>query len=106
MIGMQLTKGAHSRSGTTVDQAAAGIFVRDDDDPMRIEHLSCLGHEPDAAKNNNVAIELLGLPGQLEAIANGVRKLLDLRFLIMVSQKNGAPLFFQIDDLFRNGLSG
>ena len=73
---------------------------------MGIEHLGSLGHEPHAAKSNDVAVEVARLSRQLQAVSHPIRQFLNLAFLIVVCQQNGAPLLFKVENLLSEGFGG
>ena len=68
-----------SRSGTTTMRVG-------------IQNLGRLGHEPDAAEGDDVAVEFLRLARQFQAVADGVGQFLDFGFLIMMRQDDRPAL--------------
>ena len=68
-----------------------------------IQHLGGLGHEPDAAEGDHVALEIAGLAGQLQAVADHVGQFLNLGLLVVVRQQNGLPLLLQVQDFVGDG---
>jgi len=84
----------HLRGRAGLHQAAACFTVRHDDDFLGAEHLSRLGHKPDAAKCNDLAIHLTGFAGQLEAVTYRIGQVLNLRLLVVVRQDDGMALAF------------
>jgi hypothetical protein len=92
----------HALRRTTVDQATAGVYVRQDDGALRIQHLSRLCHKFDPTESNHVAIELLRDARKFEAVSNVIGNLLNLRILVMMRQNRGAPARLQLFNLFGN----
>ena len=81
--------------GRLLDQAATGIFVRDDNGFGRIQDFGGFRHEPDAAKCNDIAVKVAGLAGEFQTIANYISNFLDLGFLVVVRQNDGPARCFQ-----------
>ncbi len=91
---------------TAIHQAASGFAVRNHHDALRVQDLGRLRHEPDAAERQDVALELLRLPRELQAVPHRVGNLLDFRFLVMMRQDHCLAVLFEVQDLFRDGLRG
>ncbi len=83
--------------GTTSTRAIA-FEVRDHDGLVRIQQLRRLGHEVDATERDHVAVGALGGLRQGQRVADDVGEILNLGFLVVVSQQESAALPFQIED--------
>src|SRR5262249_22130968 len=71
---------------TAVRETAPSLEVGQEDPLVRIEHLGGFRHEVDTAKDDGSGPYLCSCPGQLEAVAGEVSQLLNLAFLVIVSQ--------------------
>jgi hypothetical protein len=49
---------------------APGVGVGHHHDPVRVENLGRLGHEPDAAEGDHVALEIARLAREFQAVAD------------------------------------
>ena len=83
---------AHRLDRAAFHQAATGVAIGHHHDAVGIQHLGGLGHEPDAAERDHVALEIARLAGQLQAVADHVGQFLNLGFLVVVRQQNRAAL--------------
>ena len=72
MIGIFPPPGLELIHVATLHQAASGFAVGDDDGPLRIENLRCLGHEPNAAESDHVAFKVACFASQFQAVADGI----------------------------------
>ena len=61
-------------------QRAAGVHVWQDHRLLRRENFRGLGHEPYAAKGDHVGIGFGRLAGQVEAVSDKIREVLNLGF--------------------------
>ena len=83
---------AHGFDGAGFHEAATGLAIGHHDGAGRVQHLGGFRHEPDAAEGDHVAGELAGLAGEFEAVADHVGQFLNLGFLVMMRQEDGAAL--------------
>lgn len=78
---MELSRHGAPRSGVRVNHLL-----------VRVEDARRLSHEVYAAEDNNVRVDALGLPAELQAVTDEVRDLLYLWRLIVVGEEDGALL--------------
>ncbi|VTR69836.1 conserved hypothetical protein [Desulfosarcina cetonica] len=86
-----------------VGHGAAGIGPRQQDGLLGRKNRSGLGHEMDPAKNDHVCIGIGGTNAQFQGIPADVGQGLDLRRLVVVSQKNGVFFLEQLSDFSLHG---
>jgi hypothetical protein len=86
--------------GTRIDQAAPGVFIRYHYDAMRAQNLGRLGHKPDAAECDHIAVEILRPARKLQAIAHRIGEFLNLGFLVVMRQDDGLAVALEFEDLF------
>ena len=91
--GLQLGRGAPVR------ERAAGGQVGQDHDPLGIQDLCGLGHEVDPAEHDHVRLRVARGPGELEAVADKIREILNLRVLVIVREDDGVAFATQTLDL-------
>ena len=75
-------------------KAAAGVHVGQDDDLLGRQDLRGLGHEADAAKGDDVGVGRLRLARQIEAVADEIGEVLDVRLLVIMGEDDGIALAF------------
>ena len=92
LVGGQL--GGVARLG----QRAAGVHVGQENFFLRIHDLRRLGHEMDAAKENDVGLGRLRLIGEAERIAHVIGHFLDFAHLVIVRENHRVLFLFQGQD--------
>jgi hypothetical protein len=85
--------------GAAVGEGAARLQVRHHHRALRVQDLGGLGHEVDAAEDDDVAVHLLRRLGELQRVADHVGQVLDLGFLVIMGQDDRIPLLLQAEDL-------
>ena len=81
-----------------VGERAAGLQIGDHDRALGVQDLRRLGHEVDAAEGDHVALDLLRGLRELERIADEVREILDLGFLVVVGEDHRVALALHARD--------
>ena len=99
MVGMRLAERGELVGRAAVLEAAAGVHVGQDHGLVRRQDLRRLGHEPDAAKGDHVGVGLGRLARQIEAVADEIREVLDLRLLVIMGEDHRVALALQPLDL-------
>ena len=79
-------------------ERTAGVPVRENHQFVGIEYLRRFGHEVDAAEHDDLGVGRDGLLRQTERVAHEVGQILNLRNLIVVRQKDGLQLAFQVEN--------
>src|SRR5207237_6954678 len=85
---------------TALHQAAASLFVGNDDNPRGIQNFGGFRHEPHAAERDDVAFGFARLAGEFEAVAHEVGEFLNLGFLVMVREQDSPALMFEVENFF------
>ena len=106
VIGMALTIRAHLLRGAAIDQAASGIQIGQHHGPRGVQDFRGFGHEHHAAKRDNVAFKVARSAGQLQAVADRIRELLNFGILVVMRQNDGAALLLQLQYFVDDGLRG
>ena len=91
-------------NGHHVGHGAAGADLGQQHGLVRGEDGGAFGHEMDAAEHDHIMIGLCRGAGKFERIAGDVGDVLDLGPLIIVGQDDGVQVFFELQDLFAEGL--
>ena len=99
MVGMRLAERRELVGRAAVLEAAAGVHVGQDDDLFGRQDLRRLGHEADAAEGDHVGVGRRRLARQIEAVADEVGEVLDLRLLVIMREDHGVALVLQPLDL-------
>jgi hypothetical protein len=102
VVGILALEFAYRLDRATHDKTAAGVLVRHDYNPRRIQHFGRLRHEPNTAERNDIAFGFTGFACQLETVADHVRKFLDLGVLVVVRQQNGTAVALELENFFRD----
>ena len=79
-------------------QRAGGLHVGQEHLAAGIEDFGGLGHEVDAAEDDDVRRGLLGTLGEGEAVAHVVGEGLDLVALVVMAEDDGVLFFLQAED--------
>ena len=96
--GMQRLVGGQFARIARLGQRAAGVHVRQQDLLGRVHDLRRLGHEMDAAKENDIRVGRLRLVGKAERIADIIGHFLDFLHLIVMRENDGVLLLLQGQD--------
>ena len=80
-------------------EAAAGVHVGQDHDLFGRQDLRRLGHEADAAEGDHLGVGRRRLARQIEAVADEIGEVLDLRLLVIMGEDHGVALALQPLDL-------
>ncbi len=99
MVGMRRAEGGELVGRAAVLEAAAGVHVGQDHDLLGRQDLRRLGHEADAAKGDHVGVGLRRLARQIEAVADEIGEVLDLRLLVIMGEDHRVALALQPIDL-------
>ena len=99
MVGMGLAERLELVGRAAVLEAAAGVHVGQDDDLFGRQDLRRLGHEAHAAEGDDVGVGRRGLARQIEAVADEIGEVLDLRLLVIMGEDDRVALLLQPRDL-------
>ena len=97
--GIALAQQPHVGAGDRGGERAAGPHVRDQHQLVGIEQLRGLGHEVDAALDDDVGVGLRRLLGELQRVADDVGDAMeDLRRLVVVRQDHRVAGLLEVVD--------
>ena len=99
MVGVRRAERRELVGRAAVLEAAAGVHVGQDHDLLGRQDLRRLGHEADAAEGDHVGIGRRRLARQIEAVADEIGEVLDLRLLVIMREDHGVALALQPLDL-------
>ena len=88
-------EGGEGRGGRPVREAATGFQIREQDLARRVEDLRRLGHEVNAAEDDDLGLGACRLLGQGEAVADKIGHVLDLALLVVVREDDRVELLLQ-----------
>ena len=99
MVGMGLAERLELVGRAAVLEAAAGVHVGQDDDLFGRQDLRRLGHEAHAAKGDHLGVGRRRLARQIEAVADEIGEVLDLRLLVIMREDDRVALLLEARDL-------
>ena len=99
MIRMRRAERRELVGRAAVLEAAAGVHVGQDHGLFGTEDLRRLGHEAHAAKGDHLGVGRRRLARQIEAVADEIREVLDLRLLVIMGEDHRVALALQPLDL-------
>ena len=99
MVRVRGAEGRELVGRAAVLEAASGVHVGQDDGLLRREDFRRLRHEANAAEGDHLGVGLRRLARQIEAVADEVREVLDLRLLVIMREDHRVALAFQPLDL-------
>ena len=80
-------------------EAAAGVHVGQDHRLLGAQDLRGLGHEANAAERDHVGVGRRRLARQIEAVADEIGEVLDLRLLVIMGEDHRVALALEALDL-------
>ena len=89
--------------GAGVGERTTGVDVGEENGARGVNDFGGLGHEVDAAEENDVGLGGLRLIGEAEGIADVIGDLLDGLDLVIVREDDGVALAFQGEDFLLDG---
>ena len=92
MVGMCFAERLELVGRAAVFEAAAGVHVGQDDDLFGRQDLGGLGHEAHAAKGDHLGVGRRRLARQIEAVADEIGEVLDLRLLVIMREDDRVAL--------------
>ncbi len=101
LVSVILQKGRQFLRRTRFRQRTSRLQVGQNDALRRIDDLGRLGHEMNAAKQNDVRIRFRRLITQAQRVADKIGHVLEFRDLVVVGQDNCVSLALQLPQIFR-----